>query len=78
MKPDLSDHAVECLRTLARREAVPTQEFNPGVTQKLTRMGFATYEQRASPYQHGSKSKAISHLVITPEGRKRATKWGSL
>ena len=65
----LSVDAISALTTICR-EPIPRQEFNPGVTDRLTRDGLAKFENLPSPYKTHRK-KRISHLVVTDAGRDK-------
>ena len=63
----LTEHAKGVLRRL-RREAVPSQEINPGVVNRLCREHLAEIKDLRSPYAK-HKGARINHLVITAAGR---------
>lgn len=69
MQNPLSDFALDALRTLARTSR-PSQEFNPGVVNKLLREGLVVVQSRPSPYATG-RGQPIGFLLITAAGRAR-------
>lgn len=64
-----SAHAMGVLRGLAVRE-FPAQEVNFTVRDKLLQFGYATLEDRPSPYATHKAGRKVPHLIITDKGRK--------
>ncbi|USN14076.1 hypothetical protein PAPPERLAPAPP_04020 [Brevundimonas phage vB_BpoS-Papperlapapp] len=63
----LSAHALGVLRALSRG-AMPMQEINPGVSNRLRREDLITEESMVSPYKTHKGGK-IAFAVITDAGR---------
>jgi len=63
----LTDAAKTALKLLTRR-ALPAQEFNPGIVDRLTRGDLAEIVQMPSPYK--TRSGNIAFLRITEAGRR--------
>lgn len=64
----LTDKALLALRQL-KYEPIASQEFNPGITNRLLREHLVEQVQLPSPYA-SHKGKNIEHLRITGAGRK--------
>lgn len=67
----LTDAARAALRML-EHGAMPSQEFNPGIVDRLTRGDLVEIVQRESPYK--TRSGNIAHLRITDAGRAAIAK----
>jgi hypothetical protein len=66
---ELSEHALEELRNLARAP-MPTMQINPGVVNRLQREELAEVVQLPSPFK-AHKGGTCNHLQITDKGRER-------
>lgn len=60
-----SKHAMSCLA----RTPCPSQEVNFTVRDKLIQFGYATMEDRPSPYASHKPGRKVPFLVITEAGR---------
>lgn len=63
----LSDHAKEVLKRIAHA-AVPRQEVNPGVANRLERENLVRRVSKPSPYKRHKNN--VDYLEITPAGRQ--------
>lgn len=62
----LTEHAYDALQRLTNG-AIPQQEINPGVVNRLDRDGLIETIHRPSPYKT-HKFKLIAHIQITDAG----------
>lgn len=70
MPKQLTPHALDVLRSLAKWGPKPAQEVNAGVADKFRREGLAEEVLLPSPYAT-HKGKLIGFLQITQAGRDR-------
>lgn len=66
----LSEAALDALRSLDSDGPAPTQQFNPGVVDRLLREELVRIVDRPSPYKT-HKGRPIAHLEIAEAGRAR-------
>lgn len=63
-----SKHAMRCLDWI-RCHPIPSQTVNFTVRDKLIQFGYATLEDRPSPYATHKPGRTVPHLVITEAGK---------
>lgn len=69
-----SNHAMRCLDQAATRP-YPAQEVNFTVRDKLVLWGYATTEDRPSPYKTHKPGRRVPFLVATIAGREALAEW---